>query len=137
MLLDIAEQILAQCAADREQAEHLRTAASGAADQLLEKADTYEEIVRDNLPTWVGLNEVSRHTGWTKRHLRDVARRIRDAADKDGQPDARKENGAWQIRTTAALELPAKDEAASAEPDDPEPAAENPTIDELATQLAA
>lgn len=136
MLLDVAEQMLAQCAADREQAEAVRPVNPGAAD-LLEKADTYEEIVRDNLPTWVGLTEVSRHTGWTKRHLRDVARRIRDAADGDGQPDARKENGAWQIRTTAALELPAKDEAASAEPDGLEPAAENPTIDELATQLAA
>lgn len=92
-----AEAALEMVRLHMEHAEVVETYAPERADVIRTVAGRFEEALETHLPEWMDLNEVQRHTGWSKSHLRKKARELEDTGLARRNPN-------WEIRRSAVGE---------------------------------
>lgn len=100
--LSPAEAALEVVQVHRDLADAIEAFAPDRAAAIRTVCDRMESAIRPRLPEWCGLDEVQRHTGWSKSKLR------KDARDLEEEGLARR-NPYWQIRREAiGDEVPVK-----------------------------
>lgn len=81
----------------KEHADVVESYAPDRAKVIRTVAERFEEALETRLPEWMDLNEVQRHTGWSKSHLRKRARELEEMGLARRDPN-------WQIRRSAVGE---------------------------------